>query len=279
LPLSLIAFDSDGLSRRKLVTDPVNEIKAFASAIVEWSGRLLFPPVCMGCRRQVLRPGTLCGVCWPRLRFLERPWCEVMGTPFGHDMGEGFLSADAIANPPPFKRARAAVAYSGMARRMVQGLKYNDRTDLAPWMARWMVRAGAELLGDADIVIPVPLHWRRFLSRRFNQSAELARAVATLSGKRFESSALRRVKVTRQQVGLGRSEREDNVRGAFHVPPEAEIYVRGRNVLLVDDVYTTGATVFAVTKSLKKAGAASVDVLTFARVIPGDFQPDEAVTI
>jgi predicted amidophosphoribosyltransferase len=261
------------------VTDPVNQIKAFASAIVEWSGRLLFPPVCMGCRRQVLHPGTLCGGCWPRLRFLEKPWCEVMGTPFGHDMGEGFLSADAIANPPPFRRARAAVAYSGMARRMVQALKYNDRTDLAPWMAGWMVRAGAELVGDADIVIPVPLHWRRFLSRRFNQSAELARAVAALSEKRFEPSALRRVKVTRQQVGLGRSEREDNVRGAFRVPPEAEIHVRGRNVLLDDDVYPTGATVFAVTKSLKKAGAANVDVLTFARVIPGDFQPDEAATI
>jgi ComF family protein len=263
----------------KLVTDRANEIKAFASAIVEWSGRLLFPPVCVGCRKLVQQPGTACGACWPRLRFFERPWCEVMGTPFGHDMGEGFLSADAIANPPPFGRARSAVAYSGVARQMVQRLKYNDRTDLAPWMARWMLRAGAELLADTDIVIPVPLHWRRFLMRRFNQSAELARTVAAHSDKRFEPSALRRVKVTRQQVGLGLSERQDNVRGAFRVPPEAEIHIRGCRVLVVDDVYTTGATVFAVTKALKKAGAANVDVLTFARVIPGDFQPGEAATI
>ena len=144
-----------------------------------------------------------------------------MGTPFAHDMGEGFLSAEAIANPPPFDRARAAVAYSGVARQMVQGLKYNDRTELAPWMARWMMRAGAELVADADVVIPVPLHWRRFLWRRFNQSAELARAVAGLAGKPFAPLGVVRVKVTRQQVGLGLREREDNVRGAFRVPPEA----------------------------------------------------------
>jgi ComF family protein len=261
------------------VTHPVREIKGFARAVLGWSGELLFPPVCIGCRKQVSQPGTLCGACWPGLRFLERPWCEVMGTPFTHDMGEGFLSADAIANPPPFKRARAAVAYSGAARQMVHRLKYNDRTDLAPWMARWMLRAGAELLQDGEIIVPVPLHWRRFFSRRFNQSAELARAIAGLSAKRFEPSAVRRVKVTRQQVGLGLREREENVRGAFRVPAEAEIEIRGRHVLIVDDVYTTGATVSAVAKALKKAGATNVDILTFARVLPGDFQPDEAATI
>jgi predicted amidophosphoribosyltransferase len=219
------------------VTDKAQEIKAFTSAIFEWPARLLFPPVCAGCRRQGSQPGTLCGSCWPKLKFLERPWCEVMGTPFSHEMGEGFLSADAIANPPPFRRSRAAVSYSGVARQMAQGLKYRDRTDLAPWMARWMLRAGAELIADADIVVPVPLHWRCFFSRRFNQSAELARAVATLSGKRFEPSPVRRVKVTKQQVGLGQREREDNVRGAFKVPDEAEIHIGGRRVLLVDDVY------------------------------------------
>ncbi|MBL8578668.1 MAG: ComF family protein [Mesorhizobium sp.] len=234
--------------------------------------RLLFPPLCAGCRRLVSSPGTLCGSCWPKLRFLEKPWCAVMGTPFVNDMGEGFLSAEAIANPPPFERARAAVAYSGVAGRMVQSLKYADRTDLAPWMARWMLLAGAELLPDADVIVPVPLHWRRFFSRRFNQSAELARAISVLSGKPFEPMAVRRVKVTRQQVGLGLSERQDNVRAAFRVPLEQDINVRGRRILLVDDVYTTGATVSAVAKALKKSGARAVDVLTFARVVPGEFR-------
>lgn len=241
--------------------------------------RLLFPPVCAGCRRKVSEPGTLCGACWPRLRFLEKPWCHVMGTPFTHDMGANFLSAEAIADPPPFERARAAVAYSGVARSMAQALKYNDRTDLAPWMARWMLRAGAELIADADLVVPLPLHWRRFLGRRYNQSAELGRALAFLSGLRFEPEALRRAKMTRRQVGLHRPEREDNVRGAFQVPADAEVLVRGRRVLLVDDVYTTGATVAAATRALKRGGAAAVDVLTFARVLPGDFRHDEAATI
>jgi ComF family protein len=257
----------------------MHEIKGLALTAGRAAARILFPPACPGCRRQVATPGTLCGACWPQLRFLERPWCAVMGTPFAHDMGDAFLSAAAIADPPPFARARAAVAYGGIAREMVQGLKYNDRTDLAPWMARWMVRAGAELVADAGVVVPVPLHRRRFLRRRFNQSAELARTVARLSGLPYEPEALRRMKVTRQQVGLGAKAREDNVRGAFRVPPEAEITVRGRRVLLVDDVYTTGATVVAATRALRRGGATAVDVLTFARVLPGDFHAAGAGTI
>ena len=261
------------------VDDPVTEFKGLAGRAAAWAAGVLFPPVCAGCRRHVTQPGTLCGACWPKLKFLEQPWCPVMGTPFVHEMGEGFLSAEAIANPPPFDRARAAVAYSGVARQMVHGLKYSDRAELAPWMARWMVRAGAELVADADVVIPVPLHWRRFLLRRFNQSAELARAIAGLAGKPFAPLGVARVKVTRQQVGLGLRDREDNVRGAFRVPPEHDITVRGRRVLVVDDVYTTGSTVSAMARALKKNGAAGVDVLTFARVLPGDFSADEAETI
>lgn len=226
-----------------------------------------------------MQPGVLCGQCWPKLNLLERPWCPVMGTPFAHEMGDGFLSAEAIADPQPFERARAAVAYTGVARQMVQGLKYQDRTDLAPWMARWMLRAGAELVVEADIVVPVPLHWRRFFRRQFNQSAELARAVSKLAGLPFAPQAVKRVKLTRQQVGLERHEREENVRAAFRVPAEAEIHIAGRRVLLIDDVYTTGATARSAAKALKRGGGAAVDVLTFARVLPGDFRPDESATI
>lgn len=238
------------------------------------AGNILFPPVCMGCRNHVSRPGTLCPDCWPKLQFLEKPWCEVMGTPFAHEMGEGFLSAAAIADPPPFARARAAVTYSGAARRMVQNLKFRDQTNLAPWMALWMLRAGAELVANADVVVPVPLHRRRFLARRFNQSAELARAFARLSGLPFEPLAVTRVKATRRQVGLPARERQENVRGAFRVPAEAEIMVKGRRIIVVDDVFTTGATVRAVARALKRAGAREVNVLTFARVLAGDFRAD-----
>jgi ComF family protein len=207
-----------------------------------------------------------------------------MGTPFTHDMGEGAVSPAAIANPPPFARARSAVAYQGAARQIVQNLKYRDRTDLAPWMAAWMLRAGAELVRDADLVVPVPLHRRRFLWRRFNQSAELARHVARLAGLRYSTTAVLRRKPTRQQVGLAAKEREANVRGAFAVPDAADIDVRGRHILVVDDVFTTGATVSAVAKALKKGGASDVDILTFARALPrggepGDFLPGGGATI
>jgi ComF family protein len=250
-----------------------------AGAALGWPARILFPPVCAGCRRHVSQPGVLCGECWPKLRFIERPLCPVMGTPFTHDMGDGFLSAEAIADPPPFERARAAVVYSGVAREMVQGLKYHDRTDLAPWMAGWMARAGAELIAEAEVVVPVPLHWRRVWRRQFNQSAELGRALARRAGLPFAPSAVKRVKLSRQQVGLERRQREENVRAAFRVPVEAEIEIAGRRVLVKDDVFTTGATVRAVAKALKRGGAGTVDVLTFARVLPGDFRADESATI
>ena len=228
---------------------------------------LLFPPVCHGCDKQVAEPGSLCGDCWSKVRFIEKPYCPVLGTPFSHDLGAEILSAEAIADPPPFERARSVAVHEGVIAGMVHGLKYNDRTDLGPWMARWMMRAGSELLEQCDIIVPVPLHARRFWSRRFNQSAELARHLAGLSGKRFDPDALRRAKRTRPQVGLGINARRLNVSGAFKVPETQEIKVRGRRVLLIDDVYTTGATVKAASRALLRAGASSVDVLTFSRVM------------
>ena len=242
-------------------------VRAVSNRIAAWTADLLFPPACAGCGRLVAAPGTVCGACWSGLRFIDRPYCAVMGTPFAYDLGEGALSAEAIADPPPFRRARAAVIHEGIPRHMVHSLKYRDRTDLAPWMARWMARAAADLVAECDVVVPVPLHARRFWSRRFNQAAELARAIARQSGKPFEPEALVRVKKTRQQVGLGSSGRVANVRGAFRVPDEHAIAVAGRAVLLVDDVYTTGATLKAATRALLRGRAATVDVVTFARVL------------
>ena len=239
----------------------------------------LFPAACLGCHEITGQQGTLCPRCWSNVRFIERPYCEVLGTPFSLDHGDGAVSGDALADPPPFRRLRSVAAYGDVARKLVQSLKYQDRTDLAPWMAIWMARAGNELLKDAAVIVPVPLHPMRYLSRRFNQSAELSRALSKLGGVSFDPAILLRPKKTRQQVGLGASERQDNVRGAFTVADAQKIKVAGQSVLLVDDVYTTGATVKAATKALKKAGAAHVDVLTFARVVPGDFALEEVALI
>ncbi|MEN5277758.1 ComF family protein [Brucella sp. TWI432] len=232
------------------------------------SADILFPAGCIGCRIEVSEPGTLCPECWSQLRFIEKPYCPVLGIPFNHDFGENFMSAEAIANPPPFRRLRSAVLHRGAAQRMAVLLKFQDRTDLASWMARWMLRAGRELLDECDVILPVPLHKWRFWSRRFNQSAELARSLAQLSGKPYEPQAIRRIRQTNQQIGLGLKERKRNVDGAFRVPKEHDIHVRGRRVLLIDDVYTTGSTAKAATRALLRGGAKSVDVLTFSRVLP-----------
>src|SRR6202163_3626617 len=173
---------------------------------------------------------------------------------------------EAIADPPAYGRARAAVCFDEIARELVHALKYGDRLDLAPLMGRWMANAGRELTREADLMVPVPLHWRRQWARRFNQSALLAAVIAKASGLRV-SHALKRVKSTAQQVGLARSERAQNVQGAFGVRPDARIEVAGRRLVLVDDVLTSGATIEACTRALTRAGASGVDVLVFARVV------------
>ena len=186
--------------------------------------------------------------------------------PFAYDLGPGTLSAEAIADPPPFERMRAAVLYQGVARQLVHGLKYRDHLELVRWMAAWMARAGQDLIAEADVIVPVPLHWRRLWQRRFNQSAALADAIARQTGNLAALSALMRVRPTRKQVGLGEKARTANVRGAFRVDNQRRIDVADRRVLVIDDVYTTGATIKAVTRALKRGGASAVDALVFARV-------------
>jgi ComF family protein len=226
---------------------------------------LALPRLCAVCREPVEGQG-LCPACWSKLSFITRPYCERLGIPFVYDPGPGILSMEAIADPPAYYRARAAVRFDEISRALVHALKYGDRLDLAPMMGRWLTYAGRELLDGADALVPVPLHWRRRWARRFNQSAMLAAAVSAASGVPIAAGALKRVKFTAQQVGLTRSERATNVQGAFRVPAEGKPEVAGRRLVLVDDVLTSGATVEGCAKALLRAGARNVDVLVFARV-------------
>jgi ComF family protein len=226
---------------------------------------LALPPLCAACREPVEGRG-LCPGCWSKLSFITRPYCERLGTPFVYDPGPGILSMEAIADPPAYHRARAAVRFDEISRALVHALKYSDRLDLAPMMGRWLGQAGRELLAEADALVPVPLHWRRLWARRFNQSAMLAAAVSSQTGVPVAVGALKRVKPTAQQVGLSRTERTANVQGAFRVPNDGKAAVTGRRLVLVDDVLTSGATVDGCARALLRAGAANVDVLVFARV-------------
>ncbi|NEV79108.1 ComF family protein, partial [Rhodopseudomonas sp. BR0C11] len=202
-----------------------------------------------------------------QLSFIAPPYCEKLGIPFVYDPGPGMLSMQAIAAPPAYSRARAAVRYDEVAKALVHGLKFHDRTDLAPTMGRWMARAGQPLLADADLLVPVPLHWRRGFSRRYNQSGVLAQVIGRQAKLPVAVEALQRVRPTAHQIGLSRSERAANVQGAFKVPNHRKAEIQGRRIVLVDDVLTSGATVDACARALLRARAASVDVLVFARVV------------
>ena len=230
------------------------------------------PPLCPACREPVRDSGGLCAACWSRLNFITRPYCERLGIPFVHDPGPGILSMQAIADPPAYGRARAAVRFDDVARALVHALKYGDRLDLAPMLGRWMADAGRELLGDAEALVPVPLHWRRLWARRFNQSAALATAISTAS-RLPVTMALKRIRVTPQQVGLSKPARAQNVQGAFRVAAARSSEIAGRRLVIVDDVLTSGATVEACARALLRAGAARADVLVFARVVEGARAP------
>jgi ComF family protein len=233
---------------------------------------IALPTLCVACREPVYGEGV-CAECWAKLSFIAPPLCPRLGIPFIYDPGPGLLLMEAIADPPAYGRARAAVRYDDVARTLVHALKYQDRTDLAPAMGRWMARAGRELIDGADALIPVPLHWRRGWSRRYNQSGALARVIAQQTGAKVVSEALRRIRPTQQQIGLSRAQRATNVQGAFKVATDRQSEIQGRRLVLIDDVLTSGATVDACARALLRAKAASVDVLVFARVVDAHKPP------
>ncbi len=226
-----------------------------------------YPPQCVACREITAEPATLCPACWRDMPFISRPFCERLGTPFAVDIGGPLLSPAAIADPPVFGRARSVAHHRGAAQELVHKLKYGDRQELAIAMGGMMVAAATDLLAEATVIIPVPLHWTRLWQRRFNQAAALAAALGRRSGLPVEAGLLRRRKRTLRQVGLTRSQRQENLQGAFIVPDDMKAVLRGQHVLLVDDVMTTSSTANAASRVLLKAGAAAVDVVTFARVV------------
>jgi ComF family protein len=201
-----------------------------------------------------------------RITFLEAPVCDGCGAPFELDFGLGARCTSCVTRPRPFTRARAACIYDEASRDLVLKLKHGDRPDLGTLFAGWLQRAGAELLADADALVPVPLHPRRLLARRYNQAAEIARPLARRTGIAYLPDSLVRIRASNGQGGRSAVGRVANVAGAFAVDPARRPTVAGRQILLIDDVFTTGATVQACAEALRAAGAAGVDVLTVARV-------------
>lgn len=228
----------------------------------------LLPPACLTCDSPVDTQGTQCATCWRALHLLTPPFCRRCGVPFLH---AGQASAEGLCpgcreHPPSFGAARAALRYDEGAKRLLLPFKHADRTELAGPLAARMAQAGAELLARADLLTPVPLHWRRLLARRYNQAALLGRKLAVGARKPFLPDLLRRIRPTPALEHRGAAERALVLEGAFLVAPGQVARLRGRRVLLVDDVMTSGATAEACTRALLAAGAAGVDVLAAARV-------------
>jgi ComF family protein len=244
---------------------------------VRASGRMavdmLLPPRCLSCSEPLDRHGALCSECWPQMRWLRAPWCECCGLPFAHGLGQGALCGGCLAKAPKFASARSALAYDKGSNRMVARFKYQDATLLAPVLGEWMLRAGGEVLNGVEVIVPVPLHWRRLLWRRFNQAALLAGEIRRHTAIPLLANGLQRTRHTRPQASLTREQRKKNVRGLFRVRPSQRTALSGKIVLLVDDVHTTGATLEACSRALLRAGAKEVRCLTLARTLYDTMQP------
>ena len=224
------------MSSLETATRPIQRL---GTAILD----LLLPPRCLGCAEEVGAgaPHALCADCWRTLTFLGPPCCACCGLPFAYDMGAGALCGACVREPPSYDHARSALRYDDGSRGLVLAFKHGDRLHGVPAFAEWMRRAGAYVLAEADLLIPVPLHWTRLLRRRYNQSALLAQAVARASGVTYAPDWLIRRRRTPSQGEFGPIGRRRNVESAFRL--NAKRSVKDLHVVLVDDVLTTGATV------------------------------------
>jgi ComF family protein len=227
---------------------------------------VILPPLCLGCRTRIMAHDALCPACWRRINFVRPPLCNRLGLPMPYDTGGPMLSAAAVAEPPDFDRARAVASFDGLMRELVHAFKFHDTHNARRLFGRWLAEAGAEILADADVLVPVPLSRWRLLTRRFNQAQLLAAETSRLVRTPVRPFALIRSRSTSHQVGLTRAQRLRNVAAVFHVPQSEMPEVSGKAIVLIDDVITTGATASAAATALKRSGARRVDVLALAIV-------------
>ncbi len=230
--------------------------------------RAIYPAQCVACDAQTEAEFGLCGPCWRETQFIGGLVCDTCGTPLpGEDRGEVVQCDDCMTIARPWDRGRAALIYTGIGRRLVLGLKHGDRTDLARPATTWMARIARPLLQDDTILVPVPLHWVRLARRRYNQAALLTHGLGKVLDRSVCADALLRPKKTRPLEGHSRDARFAALADAIIPNPKRTAVMKGRSVLLVDDVMTSGATLAASAEAAKAVGATNVSIVTLARVV------------
>ncbi|MDR2158086.1 MAG: ComF family protein [Holosporaceae bacterium] len=235
----------------------------FIHKFLSFIENICFPITCCSCGAFVDSEG-LCPECWKKIKWIDNPKCKICGTPFELDIEA--VCAECLRKRPHFDEAVSVMEYDDFSKGMILRFKHGDTTYISRQLATWIYRAAENVIKNADIIIPVPIHFFKRLKRKYNQSELLALELKKLSGISYEPRILRKNKHTPQQEGLSRIMRLKNVNGSFGVNSQYSDLLRGRTVVLVDDVLTTGATVNECSKILKKHGAIKVTVLTVARV-------------
>ena len=238
----------------------------------------VLPPRCFVTGEIVSQQGMVSPEFWQKLEFIHKPFCKTCGLPFEFDdMDDDSLCGACLQETPKFNTARAALVYNDAARDMLLRFKYGDKLHAAVTFANWLQQSAPDVILNSDLIVPVPLHWRRMLFRRYNQSALLAHALSKTSDRPV-CHALKRRRFTGPQKGLNRKERIKNVRMSFAINPKNVDSVKDKNVILIDDVMTSGATINECAKVLKRYGANNVQALSVARVIKDkEYQPAEDV--
>lgn len=226
----------------------------------------LVPPRCLTCSEILADHMGLCPACWGRTRFIADPLCHICGRPFDFHTDEIMMCLDCIEKRPIYHQARAPLVYEGPGRELILRFKHSDATYMSPVFARWMIQAGQGFLPQCHGLIPVPMHWSRLIYRGYNQAALLSKDIARLTGVPHYPLALKRCRKTEAQGQKNQEERHRNVRRAFVVPKKYKALIKGQTLCLIDDVLASGATLKECAKTLKKAGARKIYVLTLARV-------------
>lgn len=245
------------------MTPHVQTLHNFSKSLLN----LILPPRCLSCAEILSEHHSLCSTCWNACVFISHPCCNLCGWPFPYEVPDKYLCPHCFRLPPVYVQCRSALAYQEGSRPFILRFKQGDGTHLAPGLAKIMLRAGSDILSKTELLIPVPLHWRRLFVRQYNQSTLLAMYLSGLTGIPTQTGIIKRIKATSKQGHKTYKQRHLNVKGAFVVSADKAALVKNKSVTLIDDVYTTGATINECARILQSNGVKEIRVLTLARVI------------